>query len=205
VARIVSYEEGALGTVKAVAEDGSLFRFKSAYDATGLFAAPVGVRPEPPLDIPDELLSAAVEATEAEARALSLLARAEQFRFGLELKLASRGAPKAAAKAALDRLEAEGLLSDERYAESWIRQRCRSRAEGPRSLSASLSSRGVDRRAIKTALSRAFEGEARGEAIARAAASLAAKGFDTRRSRAILIELGWRSGEVDDAIDAIEQ
>ncbi|OHD22292.1 MAG: hypothetical protein A2Y38_00630 [Spirochaetes bacterium GWB1_59_5] len=213
MARIVAYEEGALGTVKAVSEDGSLFLFKACYLepayanadlADEVITLPSGL----PFDIPDEVLTLALQATLAEGRALSLLARAEQFRSGLERKLLSRDCSRFACEAALDKLESEGLLSDERYAESWMRQRSRSRAEGPRSLSAALASRGVDRNAVKNALARSFEGEERRDErlalIASSASRLLSREPDRRAVRSALIELGWRSVDIDDALDSLE-
>jgi len=201
VPRIVSIEEGALGTVKAVAEDGSLFLYKAYYLPSAADAAA-------PFDIPEEPLLAALEATLAESRAVSLLARAEQFRAGIERKLLAKGASRPAIAAALDRLEEAGLLSDDRYAESWIRQRIRSRAEGPRSLSAALAAKGVDRHAVKRAMAEAFEGEdkkdERLEIISRISARLRRKGMNQIESRAELIELGWRRADIDEAFDTME-
>jgi len=213
MARIVSIEEGALGTVKAVAGDGSLFLFRAEY--LGSAFAFMDLRGEapadllsPPFDIPDEVLTLALEATIAESRALSLLARAEQYRAGLERKLAARDAPRFAVRAALDRLEAEGLLSDERYAEAWIRQRARNRAEGPRSLAAALSAKGVERRAARRVIAEAFEGDHRTAerlaAIAVAATKLMSGGSGRSEIRQSLIGLGWRGGDVDDALDSME-
>ncbi len=193
MARIVTIEEGAHGAVKAVADDGSLFHFRACYLASGC-----GL---PPLDLPDDELAAAVEATDAEFRASALLARAEQFRAGLERKLAARGISRPACRAALDRLEAAGLLSDVRFAGSWIRQRMRSHAEGPRSLSAALASRGVDRTAIRMALDTAFESQGRYSMICAAARILLAKGADAASACASLLALGWRHAEVDEALD----
>jgi len=213
VARIVSIEKGALGTVKAVAEDGSLFLYKAVYLEQAFLAADLpdeaadGAR-DAPFDVPDDVLTLALEATLAESRALALLARAEQYRAGLERKLAARDAPRFAIKAALDMLEADGLLSDGRYAGSWIRQRVRSRAEGPRSLSVALSARGVDRHAIRQALAEAFEGDEHAEdrraTIVQAASRLLSKGALRGDLRGLLIGLGWRSAEVDEALDSLE-
>ncbi len=214
MARIVGIEKGASGAVKAVADDGSLFIFKGAFLAAAL--AERGL-PSPVIEgrgdgdafveLPDDALDDAVEATDAESRALALLARAEQYRFGLERKLTARGFGRPAILAALDGLESGGLLSDERYASSWIRQRVRHKAEGPRTLAAALSAKGVERRAVKAALDEAFEGDDRRDdrlrIIARCAARLSAGGeHDGLRSR--LIALGWRSGDVDEAIESLE-
>ncbi len=213
MARIVAYEEGALGTVKAVADDGSLFLFKACY-LEGSFAAAdladEGISfPHPiPFVIPDDVLTMVLQATLAEGRALSLLARAEQYRAGLERKLMAKDCSRFACTVALDKLEAEGLLSDERYADSWMRQRLRTRAEGPRSLSAALGSRGVDRSAVKNAMARYFEGEEHRDErlalIASAASRLLYRQPDRWIVRRSLLELGWRTGDVDEALDSLE-
>ncbi len=213
MARIVAYEEGALGTVKAVSEDGSLFLFKTCYLADSYAAADLADEimsfPHPiPFDIPDAVLTLALQATLAEGRALALLARAEQFRAGLERKLRAKDSSRFACTIALDKLEAEGLLSDERYADAWMRQRLRTRAEGPRSLSSALASRGVDRHAVKAAMAKSFEGESHRDErlalIASAASRLLSREADRRTVRTDLIELGWRTGDIDDAIDSLE-
>jgi SOS response regulatory protein OraA/RecX len=213
MARIVAYEEGALGTVKAVSEDGSLFLFKTCYLEDSFAAADladesISFPHQLPFDIPDDVLTMALQATLAEARALSLLARAEQYRAGLERKLRAKDGSPFACRVALDKLEAEGLLSDERYAESWMRQRLRSRAEGPRSLSAALGSRGVDRKAVKEAMAHSFEGEEHRDErlalIASAALRLLSRTPDRRTVRMALLELGWRPGDVDEALDSLE-
>jgi len=213
MARIVAYEEGALGTVKAVSEDGSLFLFKSCYLAESYEAADLADETatfplQLPLDIPDDVLTMAMQATVAEGRALALLARAEQFRAGLERKLLAKDISRFACRVALDKLEAAGFLSDERYADSWMRQRLRTRAEGPRSLSSALASRGVDRHAVKSAMAKSFEGESHREErlalIASAASRLLSREPDRRTVRMVLIELGWRAADVDEALDSLE-
>lgn len=213
MARIVAYEEGALGTVKAVSEDGSLFLFKTcyledSYAAADLADEAVEFPRRLPFDIPDDVLTMVLEATLAEGRALALLARAEQYRSGLERKLQARDSSRFACRVSLDRLEAEGLLSDERYADSWMRQRLRSRAEGPRSLSSALASRGVDRGAVKSAMASYFEGEehrdVRLSLIGSAATRLLSREPDRRAVRMALLELGWRPGDVDEALDSLE-
>lgn len=212
MARIVSIRKGAHGIVTAVSDGGSLFHFRTEYYSQACAAA---VNDAPGLeitasdaadgtfDLDDEALSAAVEALAAETRAVALLARAEQYRAGLERKLTARGIPRAAFRLALDRLESAGLLSDARYASSWIRQRCRTHAEGPRSLSAALSARGVDRAAIRDALEASFSGEDRLDALANAARLVARDGLDRAGVRGRLLELGWRHTEIDDTLDAV--
>ena len=62
-------------------------------------------------------------------QALSLLARAEHSRFMLSTKLIARGRDPSVTGVVLDALEDEGLLSDERFARSWVRHRIRRHPE----------------------------------------------------------------------------
>jgi len=62
------------------------------------------------------LLALAAEAREAEKRGLALIARAEQSVFMLRMKLESRDFSKKAVGLALDRLTAENLVDDRRFA-----------------------------------------------------------------------------------------
>lgn len=77
------------------------------------------------------------------AQSLSLLARAEHSRFMVVQKLLARGHDATITAEVLDALEEEGLLDDERFAESWVRHRIRRHPEGPSALIAGLRHRGV--------------------------------------------------------------
>jgi regulatory protein len=210
MARVVAFQEGANGTAKAVTEDGSLFLCRREYLSAALKAAALDNPLEPGMaagqgfDVPDEVLLAAVGAYDAEKRACSLLARAEQHRAGLERKLAAKDVPRWCSRAALDWLEAAGLLSDRRFAESWIRQRMRSHAEGPRSLAAALSARGVDANAVRIAIAEILEESTRPVFIVRAVLRIAAAVHDPALVRVKLIELGWRRQEIDEALSSME-
>ena len=76
------------------------------------------------------------------ARALALLARREHSRFELAGKLSRRGYPAEAVAACLDALEESGLLSDARYAESYVRSRVE-KGYGPLRIRQELRERGV--------------------------------------------------------------
>jgi len=205
MACIVSFKKGAHGIVTAVSDDGSLFHFRPEYYDKACEAAAIDAGIDTcdgPSELDDDALAVAVEALAAETRAVALLARAEQYRAGLERKLTARRVPRAAFRMALDSLESAGLLSDTRYASSWIRQRCRTHAEGPRSLSSALSARGVDRTAISNALVACLSGGDRLEALANAVRLVARDGLDRAGARIRLLDLGWRHAEIDDALDA---
>lgn len=215
MARIVGIKKGAHGTVTAVSEDGSLFHFRLEYydaaceaasieSASGSLEALPDAGPGPndsAVVLDDGTLQVAIETLAAELRATALLARAEQFRAGLERKLAARGIARQATRLALDRLASAGLLSDERYAASWMRQRCRGHAEGPLSLSVALSARGVDRNAIRDALQATCSGDERQSMLDNAVRLVLRTGADRAQARIRLLAIGWRHAEIDGALD----
>ena len=89
--------------------------------------------------------------------ALRLLARREYSRAELEGRLAEKGYASAAVSACLDALADEGLQSDARFAESFLRSRIL-RGQGPRRIRQELAQRGIDRDLIRTAFVEAGPG-----------------------------------------------
>ena len=83
----------------------------------------------------------APEASPAEV-AVRLLARREHSRRELRLKLEARGFDAAAITPALDELERQGLLSEARFVESYVRSR-REKGFGPLRIGAELREKGV--------------------------------------------------------------
>ncbi|MCA1777985.1 MAG: recombination regulator RecX [Xanthomonadaceae bacterium] len=75
--------------------------------------------------------------------ALRLLARREHSCLELSRKLLAKGWPQSRVDEVLDELAAAGLQSDQRFAESFVRQRA-GRYYGPRRIRAELEQRGVD-------------------------------------------------------------
>ncbi len=73
---------------------------------------------------------------------IRLLARREHSRRELVRKLAARSFEPSEFNPILDELEAEGLLSDERFAESFVRSRIEA-GQGPLKIRADLRERGV--------------------------------------------------------------
>lgn len=82
---------------------------------------------------------------------MDLLARREHGRVELTRKLRQRGAPDELIEPALDRLAEEGLLSEARYLESFIRYRS-SAGYGPARIREELGQRGLDRGDIDQSL-----------------------------------------------------
>jgi regulatory protein len=87
------------------------------------------------------------------ARALQHLARREHGRTELARKLAEHAPDAPALEALLDALQAQGWLSDERYAASWVRSRAA--RLGDRRLQAELQAKGVDASVAAEALAEA--------------------------------------------------
>jgi regulatory protein len=83
--------------------------------------------------------------------AMDLLARREHGRVELSRKLRLRGAPADLIEAALDRLAAQGLLSDTRFLQCFVASRARG-GHGPLRIREDLVSRGLPREAIDCAL-----------------------------------------------------
>jgi regulatory protein len=86
-----------------------------------------------------------------------LLARREHAAGELAAKLEQRGYGRAAIDAEIERLAAEGLQSDERFATLFVEQRV-ARGDGPVKLRSALGERGVDVGTIDSALT-PFEDE----------------------------------------------
>ena len=99
-------------------------------------------------------MTASAECTPADIRrsAMDLLARREHSRRELEQKLAKRFQQPVMVQEQLDRLAAENLQSDSRYAESFLRQRM-DRGYGPVRLEQEMRQKGIGGDEIQSALS----------------------------------------------------
>ncbi len=82
---------------------------------------------------------------------MRLLARREHAAGELAAKLEQRGYEREAVAAEIERLAAQGLQSDERFAELFVEQRV-ARGDGPLKLRSALSERGVSGERIDIAL-----------------------------------------------------
>lgn len=104
------------------------------------------------------------------ARAVAMLARREHSKVELVQKLVEREVPQAEAEAAVEKLEALGLQSDQRFLESKVRQRVNS-GHGPNRVQFDLSKHGLAEHAVES------EVEAKGEKWWRAAYDLVERRF----------------------------
>lgn len=85
-----------------------------------------------------------IDAAELSARAMRMLAVREHATRELRRKLRQRGGEPAVVEAVLERLTADGVLSDGRFAEAYVRSRI-GRGQGPIKIRAGLVERGVSR------------------------------------------------------------
>lgn len=190
-----SVETGASGVAKVAAGGSSFFlRFE---DWLALGRDPAELRAGAELDEAGEsALRLAAEAREAGLAGAALLARAEQTRLGLGAKLEKRGFGARAVRLALDRLEAEGLLDEGRYARAWLRSRLAGAKEGPRRLLQALRARGLDEETARAALAAELGGEERRSLYLRAKARLERRLAEPEAIRDALRELGFTSTEL---------
>jgi regulatory protein len=204
--RIESVQKGASGTA-TIAAGGSSFIIKlEVLEALGLTVS--SLVPGVELDEgASALLSLAAEAREAEMRGLALLARAEQSTFMLRIKLEAREFSKRSVAIALERLAAEGLLDDRRFAVAYAASRLAhrsSKAEGPMSLVAALRERGVDRAVAAEAVAEILGPDERAAALASAAAKeLKRSGGDRDAARSRLRGLGFKSEEISELFESM--
>ena len=133
-------------------DDGSLFLLDASHPAALRLSA--GLLLDTVLL---EELESASEYFNCKRRALSLLARAEQCRWGLTAKLSKKGYSREAVSLCLDELASAGLLDDRRFAEAWVRSRLRSRPEGPSRLRGALMAKGVSAATARDAVTAVFE------------------------------------------------
>lgn len=136
--------------------------------------------------------------------AMDLLARREHTRAELTAKLTARGAETDAVAPVLDALEDDGLLSEARFAEAFVRQRT-GRGHGPVRIRHELCRRGVSEPAADQALAAA---EADWDELAvsvrhgRFGAGPPADFKDRARQARFLTYRGFTGDQVRQALDA---
>ena len=124
-------------------------------------AAELGLRPGMVLDsLLRDRLGQAADAQAAYRFILAALGRRGFARRDLERRLIHRGHPRDAARAALDRAAAAGLIDDRQYAFSYAQVKA-TRGRGPARLLRDLFAMGVDRAIAEEAIAAAWAGEDR--------------------------------------------
>jgi regulatory protein len=136
-------------------------------------------------------------------RALSLLAAAEHCTKGLERKLLFRGYSEEEVAETLERLAAENILNDRRFAELWIEFRQRRKDEGGRRLAAGLLRRGVNRDTAEEAVKAAARTGGYRSCLLRARENALARGCEGEHALvAFLIRKGFSRSEIKQCVDS---
>ncbi len=157
------------------------------------------VNGEYPAEVYTDLVQAGL-AFAAERKALEYLNRSEHSRFGLTRKLTDKGHDATAINKACDYLESRNWLSDRRYAESFLRNRSISRAEGRSRLLGELTSRGVDRHIANEALDEFFEEKDEKQILERAVDKLRRQGKKEEALERSLLRLGFSYKDIKSAL-----
>lgn len=103
---------------------------------------------------PEKVLDPLDDARACRRRGLDLLARREHSRLELKRKLCDRGFEAVIVADVLDELQAENLLDEGRFLESFVRTRV-GKGQGPARIEADLSQRGIDGGRVRTWLQEA--------------------------------------------------
>lgn len=152
----------------------------------------------------EEIKDLRFQSREARCRrkAAELLGRREQPRKRLGEKLESRGFPGETVRAVLDDLEDRGWLSDERFAQEWLRNRVRKGREGRLKLQALLVQRGVDSGLAERAVRETVTEEAEAAFLERAFEEAVRKySGDRERIVRYLQRRGFRQSQVYRILD----
>jgi regulatory protein len=158
-------------------------------------------------DAPDGALCAAIATLAAYDRALNMLAAQPRSARDLRRRLVQKGESPANADAAIERLEAAGLLNDGAYARQFARSRVLGAGHSRRRVQQELFRRGVARAEVDDAVEEVFDDEGVEEtALAEAAARKKLRGLgsvdaETRRRR--LYSFLVRRGYDGDTIRAV--
>jgi len=177
----------------AVPEEGSSFFISFTQ------AAQLGIHEGQELDeIKFDTLRMKMLGSRCRLKAMDALARREHGRKELELKLRQKDFPPDVIGEQLDRLEAEHLLSDRRFATQYVDSRQRRNPEGRNLLTMRLMQRGVDRSLAEQVVDTWFSDfEAAQDAISRAASKIICRYPDDRdRLRADLFKKGFSHSEI---------
>lgn len=165
--------------------------------------------------VPEERLAQLLRAAAVTAltdRALNSMARGRRTRRELELRLRRHEPDPQLIAAALDRLEASGLLSDAEVAKAEAESRLR-RGEAPGRVRQTLRRKGIDARGTEEAISHAVEADGFDEVEAcrrqaerrqRALASLE-PAVAQRRLMAFLLRRGFSGGVVRRVLESMKR
>ena len=136
-------------------------------------------------------------------QAMQYLARREHTALELKQKLLKKNYPQTQINPTLDSLAEQNLLSEYRYAQSFILSRQRKNPEGKILLRQRLMAKGVNREDAERALEEAFTEELLVEAVSKAY-QVAIRKFDPETARQKLFARGFTPSELRFAFERME-
>jgi regulatory protein len=151
--KVQGYPEAEDAVYTIELSDGSLFSLKTSY--VSVYKGSFSLLLNEDLSVEEiEDFRFAGACYEAEKYALSLIARAEQSSLNLSFKMERREHSKSCVKKVIEELNSKEILSDFRYTEMWLKSRLShsSKGESPKSLTASLCNRGIERATVSKVL-----------------------------------------------------
>ena len=151
------------------------------------------------------VLKRASELQSVRTKALDLLAIRDHSRYGLSTKLLQRGFSKDIVDEVLASLTEKGLLSDRRFAESFVRMRQNRNPEGPSVLESRLMQNGVDRQIATEVLSEWFSDEDNVEkALSKAARKIIRSTDDKQKIIMKLRRKGFSKTQISEILNQTE-
>jgi regulatory protein len=206
-------EWASAGILKVLPEEGPSFLVRMAYlegasssliEALEFSSRALSLSVDRPVialsEDDSETLVSAAQTFLAERAALAYLARAEQCRFQLSLKLRSKGHEIGCVAKALDYLESAGSLDDGRFAEAWLRSHSIHQSEGRRKLQAALMAKGIDSKTAVAALDGYFSSVSEVELCKKALEKLARMGKNDDKLLKALARKGFSRKTIEECV-----
>ena len=141
---------------------------------------------------------------DAYERAIRLLAVREHTEKEIRQKLSAKGYSAEEIDSAVSKLIAERSLSEERFADSYIRSRLRKSPEGKSILRMRLKEKGTPSDVADSALSAAWERGDYLKPLSRYYSTLVRRKGE-EGARAVLLRKGFRESEIREAVSAAER
>lgn len=196
-------EWASAGILKVYQEEGPSFFVRPEY----LSSPEALTAPDGSGELDEERSSALYQAARsflAERSALDSLARAEQCRVQLALKLRKKGFSDAEIGPALDFLESTRSLDDSRFAEAWLRNHAIHQFDGRKKLLAALLERGVKFGIADTALDAFFDTVGERELCLKAAQKFVRLGKSGEKLVVALMRKGFSPALIKDCLKSID-
>ncbi|THB63028.1 MAG: regulatory protein RecX [Spirochaetaceae bacterium] len=140
-------------------------------------------------------------------KAMASLARAEQSRFHLQQKLLAKGCPRDAVDTVLGDLQQKNLLSDERFALAWARNRMEKKGESARQVIIGLRQRGISQCTAESSVKQIIQDDPGlpQKALERAADKILLKCDDYQLASLKLRRLGFPADKIVEFFEEISR